>query len=138
MTKEDFLSELRSTLSGSVSADVINDNVNYYENFINTELRKGRELDEVLEELGSPRLIAKTIVDTAPAEERRTVESDPETAGENSGKDSFIMPWWMIIIVIFAVMIAIYVIFTVASALLPVLIVAAVILFVIKVLGKGR
>ncbi len=136
MLKEEFLSELRSSLSGSVSADVINDNVNYYENFINTEIRKGRELEDVLEELGSPRLIAKTIVDTAPPEERRTIESDTGDNDDISNKDSFIMPWWMIIAVIFVVMIVIFAIASVASAILPVLIVAAVILFVIRVLGK--
>ena len=137
MTKEDFLSELRSSLSGSVSADVINENIYYYENFINTEIRKGRDEDTVLEELGSPRLLAKTIIDTAPEEERRTVNNDPDEA-DGSGRDTFVMPWWMIIAVIFAVMIVIFLIASIASAVLPVLIAAAVILFVIKILSKDR
>ena len=137
MTKEEFLSELRSSLSGSVSAEVINENINYYENFINTQTRKGMDLDEVLEELGSPRLLAKTIIDTAPAGERRTMDGSSD---EPSGSDhsDFIMPWWMIIIAVFAVILVIFLLFTFVSAIIPVLIVLAIVFLVIKVLGKGR
>ncbi|MCR5649847.1 MAG: DUF1700 domain-containing protein [Lachnospiraceae bacterium] len=139
MTKEEFLDELRSSLSGSVSADVINENLNYYENFINIEIRKGRDADEVLSELGSPRLLAKTIIDTAPAHERRTVDAGPDDQSESpASEDSFIMPWWMILIVIFGLIAAVILFFTIASAVLPVVIIIAVIFFVIRVLGKGR
>ena len=137
MTKEEFLDELRSSLFGNVSAKVINDNLNYYENFIDTQLRKGRSMDEVLEELGSPRLIAKTITDTAPGEERRTVDDYPDNKNDEDD-NSFIMPWWMIIAVVFAVMLVIYLIFSLASLVLPVLIILGVVFFVVKVLTTGR
>ncbi len=138
MTKEEFLDELRSSLSGNVSANVINDNLNYYENFIDTQLRKGRGMDEILEELGSPRLLAKTITDTAPMEDRRTVDGYSDNKDDGDGESSFIMPWWMIIIAVFAVMLVIYLIFSLASLVLPVLIILGVVFFVIKMLTKGR
>lgn len=131
------MNELRMSLSGNVSADVINDNLSYYENFIDMQQRKGRDIDEILDELGSPRLLAKTITDTAPEGERRTVDTFSDDKNQDSD-DSFIMPWWMIIIVIFAVMLAIFTLFSLASVIVPVIIILAVIFFVIKVLGKGR
>ena len=65
MTRQDFLNELRLALQGEVTTAVLNDNLSYYENFILEESRKGKTEEEVLEELGSPRLIAKTIIDTS-------------------------------------------------------------------------
>ncbi len=136
MTKEDFLIELRKALSGSVSADVINDNLNFYENFINTEIRKGRTESEVLEELGNPRLLAKTVIDTADRSEKRTVEEESEPDDRIMGSRSDIMPWWMILVIIFGIMIAIYLAINVAAVLLPVILGIIVIGFIIKIIRK--
>ncbi len=136
MTKEDFLIELRKALSGSVSADVINDNLNFYENFINTEIRKGRTESEVLEELGNPRLLAKTVIDTADRSEKRTVEEENEPDDRIMGSRSDIMPWWMILVIIFGIMIAIYLAINVAAVLLPVILGIIVIGFIIKIIRK--
>lgn len=69
MTKQEFLSGLETALSGEVSQQVFLENMRYYRGYIEDELRKGRSEAEVLEELGSPRLIARTIIDAAEAEE---------------------------------------------------------------------
>lgn len=66
MNKEDFLRGLQNALSGEVPPNVVRDNLNYYENYIRTELQNGRDEDQVMGELGDPRLIAKTIIDTTP------------------------------------------------------------------------
>lgn len=62
MNKQDFIDRLRMALNGRVSPGLVMDNVNYYEDYINTEIRKGRTEEEVLESLGDPRLIARTII----------------------------------------------------------------------------
>ena len=59
MNKQDFIDRLRMALNGRVSPGLVMDNVNYYEDYINTEIRKGRTEEEVLESLGDPRLIAR-------------------------------------------------------------------------------
>lgn len=69
MTKQEFLSGLETALSGEVSQQVFLENMRYYQGYIEDELQKGRSEAEVLEELGSPRLIARTIIDAAEAEE---------------------------------------------------------------------
>lgn len=63
MTRQEFLEELRSALEIEVSRQVLEDNVKFYDEFIRNEVRKGKTEVQVLEELGSPRLIAHTIID---------------------------------------------------------------------------
>lgn len=65
MTREDFLRELRISLQGRIPQGQVNEQLNYYENYIIEESKKGRTEEEVLLSLGNPRLIAKTIVDTS-------------------------------------------------------------------------
>ena len=43
---------------------VVEENVRYYDGYISDEVRKGRSEEEVIEEIGDPRLIARTIEDT--------------------------------------------------------------------------
>ena len=64
MNKQEFVDRLRMALNGRVSPGLVMDNVNYYQDYINTEIRKGRTEEEVLESLGDPRLIARTLLDT--------------------------------------------------------------------------
>ncbi len=65
MTEEVFLTELRDALKGSVDSQTTNENVRYYEEYIETEVRKGRSMEDVLDSLGNPRLLAKTVIDTS-------------------------------------------------------------------------
>ena len=52
MTKREFLEKLRQALNGRMSSGTVADNLQYYEDYINTEIRKGRTEEEVLFELG--------------------------------------------------------------------------------------
>lgn len=64
MTRQEFLQELRIALQGKVSQAALNEHIKYYENYIIEESRKGKSEEEVIAQLGNPRLIAKTLVDT--------------------------------------------------------------------------
>ena len=63
MTKKQFMEELRSSLEGMVSPMVMQQNLNYYENYINKQIKNRRTEADVLNELGNPRLIARSIID---------------------------------------------------------------------------
>ncbi|MBO6133249.1 MAG: DUF1700 domain-containing protein [Lachnospiraceae bacterium] len=63
MNKTDFLNELKDALIGVAPPQVVNDNLMYYEEYIASELQKGRDEEEVLQGLGDPRLLARTIID---------------------------------------------------------------------------
>ena len=56
---------LKSELEGRLPYSVIQENLRYYDSYIMEEAAKGQTEDEVIESLGGPRIIARTIVDAA-------------------------------------------------------------------------
>ncbi len=64
MTKNDFLDKLRLALSGKVSASLVQENMTYYSEYIDSQISMGRSEQEVMDMLGDPRMIARTIVQT--------------------------------------------------------------------------
>ena len=63
MTKEQFMMELEQSLQGEVSAYVLSDSFTYYRQYFLDEIRNGKSEEDVIRELGSPRLIARSIID---------------------------------------------------------------------------
>ena len=61
MTKQEFLSILREALEGNIPLNDVDENIRFYENYFR-ESTKSQE--EICEELGDPRLIARTIIDS--------------------------------------------------------------------------
>lgn len=66
MNKGEFLQGLKEALSGEVPPAVIQENLKFYDDYIRTEHQNGRSEAQILEELGSPRLIARTIIEATP------------------------------------------------------------------------
>lgn len=66
INKIEFLQGLQSALSGNVPPETVRENLRYYSDYIRSEVQKGRSEKDVMEELGDPRLIAKTIIDATP------------------------------------------------------------------------
>lgn len=64
MNRQEFLHELRIALQGEISQRAIDEHIRYYENYIIEEARKGKNEEDVIAQLGNPRLIAKTLIDT--------------------------------------------------------------------------
>ncbi|MDE6518033.1 MAG: DUF1700 domain-containing protein, partial [Acetatifactor sp.] len=62
MNKQEFVDRLRVSLSGRISPALVEENAHYYEDYINTQIRLGESETNVLEGLGDPRLIARSIV----------------------------------------------------------------------------
>ena len=55
---------MEQKLTGELDENTVAKTLRYYSEYIDSETRKGRSEEEVLEELGSPLLIARTILDT--------------------------------------------------------------------------
>lgn len=163
MKRQEFINELRIALQGQVDQATINDNISYYETYIMQEARKGSSEEEVTERLGSPRLIAKTIIDDYRAEggknTRKSSYADNTTYSsqynnyynnsyndnnENSGKRrtihiesrSKVMAVTAIIALIVIVFGIIALIAGVISLLAPILIPILLILLVIRLLSR--
>lgn len=54
---------MQIALEGQVSDFIISDNINYYRNYIENEISNGKNEEEVLNMLGDPRLLSKTIIE---------------------------------------------------------------------------
>lgn len=132
MTKQEFLDNLRASLASRVSASLVEENVRYYEDYINTQIRMNRSEEAVIAELGDPRLLARSIAD---AEKRSGIEgAAQEYAGEGSSDSSstwnkqqrgkvFHMPLWLLLVLILVVIcLIIGVAFSIFSYLAPILI----------------
>ncbi len=63
MTKQDFLFELQECLAGQISDGELAETLKYYNEYIGEEMAGGKTEEEVLNSLGSPRLIAHSIID---------------------------------------------------------------------------
>ena len=92
MTKREFLDKLKKALVNDLSGSVIQENVNYYNDYITEEVRKGRRESDVIEELGDPWAIAKNII-TSEEMKGNTQESydsyEPGRRRENSYEQDY-------------------------------------------------
>lgn len=71
MTQIEFVTELEQALRGNVEERIIQENVRYYNDYISEQRAAGKSEEEIFASLGSPRLIAKTIIDTSGEAARR-------------------------------------------------------------------
>lgn len=149
MTKAEFLEKLRIELSSGVTPQVMQENLNYYGQYIDDEIRKGRTESEVLAELGDPWILAKTIVDTQREESVEDViyDSDGRTYRGNSSTEESsnihvwsLDSWWKKLLLILVVVAVIVVIFAVISGIVsliaPVLIPLLVIILLVRMLRR--
>lgn len=71
MGRREFLDTLRTQLQGVLSPSEIEGHLHYYQEYIAESIASGKTEQEVMEELGNPIMIARTLIDSAQAEERR-------------------------------------------------------------------
>lgn len=63
MDRREFMEKLQRALSGGLNSSMVADNIRFYQDYIDSEIRKGKTEEEVLESLGDPRLLAKSIIE---------------------------------------------------------------------------
>ena len=85
MTKYEFLKELREALEGQVPMSEIEDSISYFRDYFSRQEADGRSEQEILEELGSPRLIAKSIIETKGGEQIYYEDTYEEQVNEEEG-----------------------------------------------------
>lgn len=150
MDKKEFIEKLQRSLAGGLGSSQVADNVRYYQDYIESEIRKGRTEEEVIESLGDPRLLAKSIIEA----NKRAGESYGSNRGydDEVGNDSadsrtgrfiehiFMMPGWLIALILMVIFIIIIGIATsLISFFAPVIIVVLIIILIVKLFqGRGR
>ena len=145
MNKQEFIEQLRAALSGSVPPNVVIENVNFYEDYINTELRKGRNEAEILQELGSPRLIARTIRETSTGTGGSHGQQNSQYQGANVGRGADTEDYYntekkktrvpsrlWVVVIILAVVVILGIVLSILSFLAPVIISVIVVFSLVK------
>lgn len=158
MDRNEFVSTLRAVLSGEVPASIVEDNVRYYDSYISQEIAGGKSEQEVLESLGDPRLIAKTIIDTNGQQESREDYGSTYTQREaekgfhaefndNGGVDLKyrrlnLNTWYGRLLIFIIVIVVMTVIFTIVggilSWLLPILLPVLLIVWLLRLFFGNR
>lgn len=110
MNKQEFLNSLRAALGNELGAAAAEENVKYYEEYISAQVRMGKSEDEVLRQLGNPKLIARSIIDARNSGAGENTAGGYENAGryESAGASSGgagtvkvrKMPLWLLIVLL--------------------------------------
>ena len=150
MKKQEFLDSLRTALSSRVGAGTVAENVNYYEDYINTQIRMGKSEEEVVDSLGDPRLLARSIAEAnkhAGVSQSQNEYEDTQHQYRNSQQyygnggtyesSRWKKPVWLtIIIVIFFTLIIFSLIFSVLSFLAPILVPILLVILLLRMIKR--
>lgn len=150
MSKQEFLETLRRALARELSESEVADNINYYWNYIEQQIAMGKSEEQVLQELGDPRLIARTILqvdekrDEESFAESTVYEGEDGTYREESGYEDVyqgvheqvhrmsVKDWIRIILVLAIILLVLGTVFHILWKLLPVFLLIAGILWIYR------
>lgn len=147
MTRAEFLSKLQDALSAELDAGAVERNVRYYDEYISDEIKSGKSERDVLDSLGDPWVIARSIID-APGNmyqnesvfETVQHEKQGKSHADRGAKIFFFDKWWhkalLILVMIFILIVVVSVITGLlaiaARVALPVIMVLLIVNFVRK------
>ncbi len=142
MSRQDFISRLTASLRDRVPAAQVEENARYYEEYIASQVRGGRSEHEVVESLGDPRLIAKSIVQASGGGGRaedasyRTCEDGGASAHEAAGPRRtfpfFGISWQKLLLAAGVLALVMVLFFTILSLLLPALPILLLVILLVK------
>lgn len=142
MDKREFIDRLRRALAGNLSANLVEENVKYYEDYINSQIRLGFAETDVIETLGEPRFLAKSIimanshnVINNKAHQNNTVYTQDMAENEQYSNELRMvrMPKWVAWLVFGLIIFTIVVVITtIIKVLIPIVVPVLLIYFLIK------
>jgi|GEM_PF-2340070 len=98
MTRDEFLRQLKEALENDLQGQIVQDNVNYYNQYISEEVRKGMLEQDIIDSLGDPWILAKTVIDsvsdTKYAEHIYEAEESQSKQKFTSKKAFIADTWW--------------------------------------------
>lgn len=151
MTKSEFLEKLRAALGNDLTGSIIQENVNYYDQYISEEVSRGRAEEEVIRELGDPWVLAQTIIDTAGSAGPSKGDYACDTQGqhtyrsqdrENAQMSFWSLGGWKLILVLLGIIGILLIIVSVIGGILsffaPVLIPLLIIVFIFRIFRRNQ
>ena len=149
MTKYEFLSKLKNALENDLSNHSVQDHVNYYNDYITSEVAAGRIESEVLDELGDPWAIAKNIIASENTDAGNYEEYSYNSTDHNSRNNTSANPnihifgldsWWKKLLLILGIIGVVMIVFSIITGLIsliaPFIIPIIIISFLLKLFKK--
>lgn len=139
MDKNEFLDILRSQLSGQMPEGQINTHIQYYRNYIEERMQSGNSESEVMRELGDPRLIARTLLDTETGANAPYFDAasayEQDSGSERVKQKSFRLDfstWYGKLFAILIAAIVLVILFVLLGILIPIMVVAGIIIYLVR------
>ena len=144
MEKQEFLTQLQSELEGSLSEAEIREQIDFYGRYIEEEAIKGTSEAAVIDDLGDPWIIARTIIEKKERQtgetyhaEQTKAEQDAQTDKDYAHNQRTGGAFTYIMVLVVAILIIVAIIGTAVGALaflyrnLPILFVIVIVLWII-------
>lgn len=137
-------------LSEALPQGKVLEHVDYYRNYIGSQMRSGRSEEEVIAELGAPQLIAKTLLDTSDSSYQNIYEEERDIAygqDNNYDRDSYVKKhtykldfttWYGKLIAIAAAIAFIGLLIFIIGTIVPIIIIVCLVMYVISYFKKRR
>ena len=150
MTKREFLDKMREALSNDLAEPAVRENIEYYDVYMTDEIERGRSEEELVEEMGDPWMIARTIIDISEPEDMKlNYVYEEEGQSYNGRQDSyagqtgfFVRGGWKLVVALLGligVLLALVaVVGGIISLVAPILVPVLIIMFVIRLLGLRK
>lgn len=126
MNKHEFLTGLQEALAPKMNQSQIQEQVNYYNSYIDSEIANGRSESEVVSELGDPWIIAKNVETNMGGS--AGYEEYAETTEMKNGKEPFVWTsnrstgcWIVGIVLLLTLFVVLYIFVGFIKLLAPVL-----------------
>ncbi len=150
MTKREFLDKMREALSNDLAEPAVRENIEYYDVYMTDEIERGRSEEELVEEMGDPWMIARTIIDISEPEDMKlNYVYEEEGQSYNGRQDSyagqtgfFVRGGWKLVVALLGfigVLLALVaVVGGIISLVAPILVPVLIIMFVIRLFGRRK
>lgn len=138
MSRGEFLQELRVALQGKIPQVKVNEHLRYYENYIIEESRKGKTEAEVMDELGNPRLIAKTLVETEDISDYQYVSANEKAEKDRTSRNIRLRSWYKLIPPALILLLLLVIFLWMASLLFPIVCIVFIIIIMYRLLFSGK
>lgn len=148
MDRLEFLEKLTEALEQDLDSRTVQENVQYYDQYITDEIKNGKSENEVIDMLGDPWIIARTVIDagTGQRQEEYVYETPQnrqerqESAGSSFKVFAFDV-WWkkllLILCIVGVVMLVFAIVSGIVSLIAPILIPVLIIAILLRLL-RGR
>ncbi len=144
MTKQEFINHLQNSLRGQVPEGVVRENVSYYEQYFENQRAQGVSEETVCERIGSPNLIARSIIEAEKhetgsfrEEEEELIDDIKPNGGAHFSMHYRRIPGWLgVVVSILIVLFIFWLVFNMFRILIPVIVPLVLIVFAYRMIKK--